>query len=119
MRRFVMFQLRYGVAPALALACLGSAICALGLSGCAGSEAAPTPTPAGRFALEPDGLPSQVHPPAYIRTLPDDPSEPFSANYGAPMPASYIGGLAAHHLSPAEEEAIIAAAIAAHEMRNP
>lgn len=32
--------------------------------------------------LEDDGLPSQVAPPANRRHDPDDPSEPFSRNYG-------------------------------------
>lgn len=34
--------------------------------------------------LEADGLPSQVAPPANRRRDPDDPSEPFSPNYGKP-----------------------------------
>ncbi len=34
--------------------------------------------------LEDDGLPSQVAPPANRRRDPDDPSEPFSPNYGRP-----------------------------------
>ncbi len=36
--------------------------------------------------LEDDGLPVQDAPPARIRNVPDDPSEPFSPNYGGPAP---------------------------------
>ena len=39
-------------------------------------------------AVEDDGLPAQTPPPAYIRQLPDDPSEPFSPNYGGGNPAA-------------------------------
>jgi hypothetical protein len=38
--------------------------------------------------IEDDGLPSQTPPAANIRQLPDDPSEPYSRNYGGPNPAS-------------------------------
>lgn len=38
--------------------------------------------------MEEDGLPSQVPPSANIRQLPDDPSEPYSRNYGGPNPAA-------------------------------
>lgn len=34
--------------------------------------------------VEDDGLPSQVPPPVNRRREPDDPSEPYSPNYGAP-----------------------------------
>jgi len=38
--------------------------------------------------MEDDGLPSQAPPSASIRQLPDDPSEPYSRNYGGPNPAA-------------------------------
>lgn len=38
--------------------------------------------------MEDDGLPSQAPPSANIRQLPDDPSEPYSRNYGGPNPAA-------------------------------
>lgn len=37
--------------------------------------------------VEADGLPVQAAPSARIRDFPDDPSEPFSRNYGGPNPA--------------------------------
>lgn len=42
--------------------------------------------------LESDGLPVQAAPSTRIRQLPDDPSQPFSPNYGGPNPASTIPG---------------------------
>lgn len=39
--------------------------------------------------VEDDGLPSQAPPPARIRQMPDDPSQPYSPNYGGPNPASF------------------------------
>ncbi len=35
--------------------------------------------------LEEDGLEAQIPPPPTIRLAPDDPSEPFSPNYGHPV----------------------------------
>jgi hypothetical protein len=40
--------------------------------------------------MESDGLPVQAAPAAAIRQLPDDPSQPFSPNYGGDNPASTI-----------------------------
>lgn len=37
--------------------------------------------------VEDDGLPSQAPPPVRIRDIPDDPSEPFSKNYGGTNPS--------------------------------
>ncbi|WP_045836804.1 hypothetical protein [Hyphomicrobium sp. 99] len=37
--------------------------------------------------MEQDGLPVQASPSARIRTMPDDPTQPFSRNYGGPNPA--------------------------------
>jgi hypothetical protein len=38
--------------------------------------------------IEDDGLPSQAPPSALIHQMPDDPSEPYSRNYGGPNPAA-------------------------------
>jgi hypothetical protein len=38
--------------------------------------------------VEGDGLPSQPAPPARITQMPDDPSQPYSRNYGGPNPAA-------------------------------
>jgi hypothetical protein len=42
----------------------------------------------GGVEIEDDGLPSQAPPAANIRQMPDDPSEPYSRNYGGPNPAA-------------------------------
>jgi hypothetical protein len=100
--------------PLLALL-VGPLAAALVLAGCASSPG-PQAAQAGRPAiLEADGLPAQVHPAADIRQLPDDPSEPFSANHGA---LARLGS-AAGQADRLAEDAIIAAAITAHEMRKP
>jgi hypothetical protein len=39
-------------------------------------------------AVESDGLPSQPPPQMRIHQLPDDPTEPYSPNYGGPNPAA-------------------------------
>ena len=87
----------------------------IAMAGCATSSAEPMPAPqalvqADRAQMEDDGLPEQVAPPARIRRQPDDPREPFSRNYG-PQPPT--------RMSRVEEEAVIAQAITAHEMRRP
>ena len=38
--------------------------------------------------MEDDGIPVQSHPPMRIRAVADDPSEPFSRNYGGPNPST-------------------------------
>lgn len=74
---------------------------AIVLAGCARSGAlpqqswnvgAPPSSDAGRprVDMEADGLPAQTPPPRREASEPDDPSEPFSPNYGqrpAPAPA--------------------------------
>ena len=67
--------------------------------------------------MEDDGLPVQVSPRAGIRQTPDDPSEPFSRNYGPKLPARLSGPPT--RMSSAEEDALIARAITVHEMRRP
>jgi hypothetical protein len=97
------------------------------LGGCATSSAGETASlrsqvQAERAETEDDGLPAQVAPTSAIRRTPDDPSEPFSRNYGprAYGPGSQYG-LAGPptRMTPAEEEALIARAITEHEMRKP
>lgn len=66
------------------------------LAGCAsnpnsGAQYAAVTPPASAdetIELEGDGLPAQAAPPIGVRDLPDDPSEPFSPNYGGPNPAA-------------------------------
>jgi hypothetical protein len=92
------------------------------LAGCATSSAGETATTrtqvrAERAEMEDDGMPAQVAPASTIRQQPDDPSEPFSRNYG-PRPAARLAGPPTR-MSSAEEEALIARAIAEHEMRRP
>lgn len=113
-----MAQLRrVALLPSVALACLGLLAAMTMLGGCANTQASQAAAVGGPTALEADGLPMQVHPTSAIRQFPDDPAEPFSANYGG-EPA-FLSGRAASRLSPAAEDAIIAAAITAHEMRRP
>lgn len=40
--------------------------------------------PSAGVEIEDDGLPSQAPPAANIRQMPDDPSQPYSRNYGGP-----------------------------------
>lgn len=44
--------------------------------------------PAPAVEMEADGLPVQAAPSARIRSMPDDPAEPFSPNYGGANPAN-------------------------------
>jgi hypothetical protein len=93
---------------------LAAALVVAGCASSSGFEAARVET---RSVLEADGLPAQVHPAADIRQLPDDPSQPFSRHYGS-APAPRLGG-GAEQAASLDAEAIIAAAITAHEMRKP
>ena len=104
------------------LAWLGLLGLAVALAGCATSSAGETSASrsqlqAVRAEVEDDGLPAQVAPSAAIRRSPDDPSQPFSRNYG-PRPAAHLAGPPTR-MSSAEEEALIARAITEHEMRRP
>jgi hypothetical protein len=49
--------------------------------------------------IEGDGLPSQAAPLARIHQMPDDPSEPYSRNYGGFNPASVESRPAVEHKS--------------------
>lgn len=98
---------------------LGTAIVSAGCasrhqSQTAYSSSEPVKVAAVRAAdLEDDGLPVQTPPPRRGQIEPDDASEPFSPNYGsqparpAPIRVSHVDG-----------DAIIAAAITAHEQRH-
>jgi len=88
---------------------------ALALAGCASSPGPQAAQVGGPRVSEADGLAAQVHPAADIRQVPDDPAEPFSANYGALARLSSRSAQARR----LDEDAIIAAAITAHEMRKP
>ena len=71
---------------------------ALSAGGCANTHASysANATPTAYVAqgpavpMESDGLPVQAAPSSQIRRLPDDPSQPFSPNYGGANPASTI-----------------------------
>ncbi len=80
-----------------ATALLFAAAAALCVAGCAAdnhayyADASPTYVPrASTVEIEEDGIPSQAAPPARIRQMPDDPSQPYSRNYGGPNPASVV-----------------------------
>jgi hypothetical protein len=113
-----MRWLRGGVAPRKwsgVLAVVGLIGLSVAIAGCAISTAEPTASyqaaiAASRDVREDDGLPPQPSPPFRIRQVTDDPSEPFSFNYGPRPP---------RRLSHAEAEAVIARAITEHEMRKP
>lgn len=68
--------------------------------------------------IEADGLPVQTPPLRRAREEPDDPSEPFSPNYGKvgyhPTSAPYLVPVKRGDL---DDEAIVARAILAHEQR--
>ena len=103
-------------------ACFGAVGIGIALAGCAASSADPTPAAqavakAPRTPMEEDGLPAQVPPPARIRQQEDDPTEPFSPNYGTRRLSGAVAE--ATRLTSAEEDAIIARAITEHEMRRP
>jgi hypothetical protein len=116
-----MRRLRQGLAPAKAAVVLASCGLAAAIGGCATSASEPPAAQvvaqATRTQMEDDGLPPQVAPSVRIRQQPDDPTEPFSPNYG-PRPAGRPAP-PAMRLSPAEEDAIVMRAIVAHETRRP
>jgi hypothetical protein len=87
------------------------------VAGCAGADRAQDLARGERVQIEDDGLPVQAPPPTGIRQQADDPSEPFSPNYGSR--ASPAVPEARVRLSRAEEDAIIARAITEHEARHP
>ena len=119
-----MRRLRRGTVPAglgRLSAWLAPVALAVALAGCATSSAGETSAARSqelpRAEVEDDGLPAQVAPSVAVRQGPDDPSEPFSRNYGPKPPARLAGP--SPRMSGAEEEALIARAIFEHEMRRP
>lgn len=81
-----------------------------------------------RIVLEDDGLPRQHPPRRRHGPVADDPSEPFSPNYGPePRPSSNPDVMKPNwqpvsvrraSIDPRWVEAVIARAVAAHELRN-
>ena len=85
------------------------------IAGCASSPGAEATRVETRSVLAAAGLPAQVHAAADFRHLPDDPSQPFNPHYGSlTQPAR-----GADEATSLDADAIIAAAITAHEMRKP
>lgn len=96
-----MYALRYGLRPPRRqelLLCGAIAILPLALSGCSStrthqtggavyswlsSEPPPPPHIPVKRDLEDDGVEAQTAPSRHVRALPDDPSQPWSRNYGA------------------------------------
>lgn len=127
--------------PAARIAVLGLAVVAL--AGCASKSApdyagAPMPRPVNerqwKVEIEEDGKPAQAPPVRRMRPEEDDPSQPWSPNYGlkvpqpiTPLPAEqpvrpWPKPVEAAHRTPIssdEADAIVARAVNAHEMRNP
>ena len=112
------------------------ALCALAapvLGGCASSRqpsyaeanarvAVPAPIP--KVELEDDGLPVQSPPPKRAAPEAEDPTEPYSRNYGSTRPVRKASvrteaapKVTVGHDSTFDEDGIIAAAIAQHEAR--
>jgi hypothetical protein len=97
-----MFAFTPGNSPANVVRASLAAVAAASLSGCltgcvADSNAAyyaNAPVVAAYVAkapgveVEDDGLPSQTSPSTRIRQMPDDPTEPYSRNYGGPNPSA-------------------------------
>jgi hypothetical protein len=91
-----MFAFLFGNAPAKAVCAPLAAAAAVCLAGCAAvgnANYADAPAVAAYVArapgveVEDDGLPSQTPPSTRIRQMPDDPTEPYSRNYGGPNPS--------------------------------
>lgn len=88
---------RFGSAPVLSSCALAALTV---LSGCASTGTVSNtaqnvsgPRVAQAAAVtEDDGLPAQSPPQARIRTMPDNPNEPFSKNYGGGNPAALSAG---------------------------
>jgi hypothetical protein len=80
-----------------------------------------------RIPVEDDGLPVQLSP-RNRPSEPDDPTEPWSPNYGSRSPAKtasaplfqpvFLNAFNSTAMDRAQEEAIIRHAIVAHEMRR-
>jgi hypothetical protein len=114
-----MFALEAGLVPvqkkrAIAARAAAAAILAA-LGGCASTSqttsqaqysGAPVRVAQTVTDVEDDGLPAQTPPPARARQMADDPSEPFSRNYGGANPSASNEPLAAgpaDHHAPAQK----------------
>lgn len=89
--------------------CALAVILAAAAGGCSSTRTAGTPSaswssseeasrlayqaPPPKVEMEDDGMEAQVPPPTRIRQEPDDPSEPFSPNYGTRLPVRQAQGL--------------------------
>ncbi len=94
-----MVALRAGIKPALSSCALAALTTLAGCSSAgttsytAQNPAIVPKTVAQAAVTEDDGLPAQTPPPARIRTMPDQPDEPFSPNYGGSNPAALDAGM--------------------------
>lgn len=96
-----MFAFVTGVRPAVTVRARATRVATvaavLGLAGCASDpypstaqNVSPQAVAQAAAEVEADGLPAQTPPPARISTAPDDPSEPFSRNYGGVNPSAIV-----------------------------
>ena len=77
--------------PRVAVARLAAMAAALGLAGCASAPthyASQSVAVAQVAEVEGDGRPAQAAPEPRLRSLPDEPAEPFSKNYGGQNPSA-------------------------------
>jgi len=115
---------RFARSPlSVVLAYLAPVCLAIALAGCATSSAADRSTGApaadktGSVAMKGDGSPAQVPPTRGARQSTADPFDAYSPLHGRRTPFRLIA--TASGWSAAEEDAVIAQAITAHEMRRP
>ncbi len=103
-----MFGLRIGVlreGPARSLVMAGVGLVCFVAGGCSSSKPVGSPAvyswnmsgvapayrpPALRRELEDDGIEVQAPPDKHVRTIPDDPREPWSRNYGRSMTTTAV-----------------------------
>lgn len=94
---------------------VAACIALVAMAGCATNSdryAADRPQPGNQVAhivaveVEDDGLPSQAPPPVRIHDIPDDPSEPFSKNYGGANPSG-VPEIYENVTSPSEEDPML------------
>lgn len=70
------------------------------------TEAQYLPPKRKRYDLEEDGLPAQVPPSTRIHSLPDDPAQPWSVNYGKETVINSSLGDESQHISISNQELI-------------
>jgi hypothetical protein len=90
---------------------------AVGVGGCATSSAGTAAPMVAQAQTDTDRLPAQVASQARIPREPDEPSQPFSRNYGLASAMRLLAPPA--RMTDAEADALIAHAIGEHEMRRP